>query len=152
MYQTALYITAIDSKIVVPYRCPTISETEVAMSSMMMSSSVLAGCMMAAKYSVILGELHFANTDTSCRRNTHQAWIDARCNRLTVMHKALSADLVYVLNIILTAQQHNNMKAISTEVQKGTLKHAYTSSRSMTLMATSRCKTLSQLHKVTVLS
>lgn len=51
-----------------PKLVPTMSETEVAMSSIMMSSSVLAGCIMAAKYSVMLGELHLARTETSCKK------------------------------------------------------------------------------------
>ena len=36
------------------------------MSSIMMSSSVVPGIRMDAKYSVIFGEQHLAKTDTSC--------------------------------------------------------------------------------------
>lgn len=42
------------------------SDTEVAISSIMMSSSVVPGIRMDAKYSVIFGEQHLAKTDTSC--------------------------------------------------------------------------------------
>lgn len=42
------------------------SEREVAMSSMMIRSSVVPGSIMDAKYSVIFGEQHLASTDTSC--------------------------------------------------------------------------------------
>lgn len=44
------------------------SDTEVAISSIMMSSSVVPGIRMDAKYSVIFGEQHLAKTDTSCIR------------------------------------------------------------------------------------
>lgn len=46
---------------------PTRSETDVAMSSMMMRSSVVPGSMIEAKYSVMFGEQHLARTDTSCK-------------------------------------------------------------------------------------
>ena len=41
------------------------SEREVAMSSMMISSSVVPGSIIDAKYSVMFGEQHLASTDTS---------------------------------------------------------------------------------------
>lgn len=76
------------------------SETEVAMSSMIMSSSVLAGCMMAAKYSVMLGELHLASTDTSCIRKQLE-----HCNELHNSKTCLQQRTYFVdvLNVILTA-------------------------------------------------
>lgn len=43
------------------------SDTDVAMSSIMMSSSVVPGIRMDAKYSVMFGEQHLAKTDTSCK-------------------------------------------------------------------------------------
>ena len=42
------------------------SEREVAMSSMMISSSVVPGSIIDAKYSVMFGEQHLASTETSC--------------------------------------------------------------------------------------
>lgn len=51
-YKTALQLTR--------------SDTDVAMSSMIMSSSVVPGIRMEAKYSVMFGEQHLAKTDTSC--------------------------------------------------------------------------------------
>lgn len=85
----------------------TMSETEVAMSSMIMSSSVLAGCMIAAKYSVMLGELHLAKTDTSCKdmrtssmKVTQNAIISMN---LSTRHKAYCPNLVDVFDVVFTA-------------------------------------------------
>ena len=86
------------------------SETEVAISSMMISSSVVPGSMVDAKYSVMFGEQHLASTDTSCKALQHQN--ASHVCILTVCSVAAGgqqqACLVYVFNVILTAYQRGH--------------------------------------------
>lgn len=74
----------------------------------MISSSVVPGSMVDAKYSVMFGEQHLASTDTSCKALQHQ---NAAHICILIVSCSVAAGgqqqacLVYVFNVILTAYQ-----------------------------------------------
>ena len=121
------------------------SETDVAMSSMMISNSVVPGSMMDAKYSVMFGEQHLASTDTSCRTiaNVKHRWFTGTLhirNDHAALDETCMTCLVNVFNVVLTAP-HNNGESTCRDIimQKQYIQTCtYTSSRSITFMATSR--------------
>ena len=77
------------------------------MSSMMISSSVVPGSIIDAKYSVMFGEQHLASTDTSYDTVAAVRSYKARHPQVGICPQAQQACLVYVFNVILSAHKTN---------------------------------------------